>query len=151
MHVSISERDAEIIRLNICLGDERKRANDMQHASKQSDMPLQMTPSRARMMAHAHHQHQSSSEMPRMVLDSPFVQKSSSMGIQANTEARSAETQTSLVNITELQAKVVRYEQMLRAESTANEELTEQVQKLERENHAQRLDKEKLLKLNKTL
>jgi|LauGreDrversion4_2_1035121.scaffolds.fasta_scaffold588547_1 hypothetical protein len=40
---------------------------------------------------------------------------------------------------------------MLRSESTANEELTEQIQKLENDIHIQRTEKERLQKLNKGL
>lgn len=43
LQVSLSEKDAEIIRLNICLGDERKRNNELN--SKSHDMPLQMASS----------------------------------------------------------------------------------------------------------
>jgi hypothetical protein len=38
LQVSLSERDAEIIRLDICLGDEKKRNNDL--TFKSYDMPL---------------------------------------------------------------------------------------------------------------
>jgi hypothetical protein len=37
MQVSLSEREAEIIRLNLCLGDERKRNNDL---ARLQEMPL---------------------------------------------------------------------------------------------------------------
>jgi FtsZ-binding cell division protein ZapB len=40
---------------------------------------------------------------------------------------------------------------MLRSETTANEELTEQIQKLENELHNQRTEKERLQKANKGL
>ena len=51
MQVSLSEREAEIIRLNLCLGDERKRNSDLSKQQQYLDMPLQMasanTPKRA--------------------------------------------------------------------------------------------------------
>ncbi len=40
MQVSMSERDAEIIRLNLCLGDEKKRNTKVHNAY---DMPLQIS------------------------------------------------------------------------------------------------------------
>lgn len=43
MQVSLTERDAEIIRLNLCLGDEKKRNNEMVSTKPSSlDLPLQM-------------------------------------------------------------------------------------------------------------
>jgi hypothetical protein len=40
MQVSLSERDAEIIRLNLCLGDEKKRNQDLAKVHNAYDMPL---------------------------------------------------------------------------------------------------------------
>ncbi len=40
MQVSMSERDAEIIRLNLCLGDEKKRNTKVHNAY---GMPLQIS------------------------------------------------------------------------------------------------------------
>ena len=56
MQVSLSEREAEIIRLNLCLGDERKRNSDLSKQQQQYlDMPLQMasanTPKRAAVLS----------------------------------------------------------------------------------------------------
>ena len=33
MQISINEKEAEIIRLNLCLGDEKRRSNDLHFAS----------------------------------------------------------------------------------------------------------------------
>jgi hypothetical protein len=84
MQVSLSERDAEIIRLNLCLGDEKKRNCDL----KVYDMPMQInqTPtrltrsnSRQQPQPQHHHHHVASSSgcgeglIPRsMVMDSPY-------------------------------------------------------------------------------
>ena len=55
MQVSLSEREAEIIRLNLCLGDERKRNSDLSKQQQYLDMPLQMasanTPKRAAVLS----------------------------------------------------------------------------------------------------
>jgi len=42
MQVSLSERDAEIIRLNLCLGDEKKRNSDLAKQHNVYEMPLQI-------------------------------------------------------------------------------------------------------------
>jgi hypothetical protein len=72
MQVSLSERDAEIIRLNLCLGDEKKRNCDL----KVYDMPLQ-TPTSRQQPQPQHHVASSSGcgegLIPRsMVMDSPY-------------------------------------------------------------------------------
>jgi len=45
MQMSLSEREAEIIRLNLCLGDERKRNSDLLRL-QEMPMPADNTPKR---------------------------------------------------------------------------------------------------------
>ena len=48
MQISINEKEAEIIRLTLCLGDEKKRNYDYQQAAKTNYNPDNSTPKRAR-------------------------------------------------------------------------------------------------------
>jgi hypothetical protein len=69
--------------------------------------------------------------VPRsMIMDSPYFQKTLSVpGMSQSVQTTPIESATASTQTTstwnEVQLKVSRYEQMLRAESTANEELTE--------------------------
>lgn len=48
MQISINEKEAEIIRLNLCLGDEKKRNFDQQQSTKSIYNPDNSTPKRTR-------------------------------------------------------------------------------------------------------
>ncbi len=72
MHVSLSEKDAEIIRLNLVLGDERKRNNDM---AKYHDMPLQITPRQSMSRSSSRVSIVPEPVFRTMHIDSPYFQK----------------------------------------------------------------------------
>ncbi|CDW90588.1 UNKNOWN [Stylonychia lemnae] len=75
MQISINEKDAEIIRLNMCLGDEKKKNTDLQLSTKWEQ--TNSTPQRKRSQSRTsiHHGHQNSnSDIVRnmMMMDSPY-------------------------------------------------------------------------------
>lgn len=55
MQMSMNEKDAEIIRLTMCLGDERKKSSDIQ--SQSSSRHENSTPSRNRSHSKIKHNH----------------------------------------------------------------------------------------------
>lgn len=139
--MSLSEREAEIIRLNLCLGDERKRNSEL---LRLQEMPMPAaSPKRVRSSsrgvppaAPTLHQPQLSmgsesqySLAPRqMLMDSPYFQKACQQSLALQTEpgeAHSQECQTADDPFKALEAK---YKALLKNESIANTELTEQVQ-----------------------
>lgn len=74
MQMSINEKEAEIIRLNLCLGDEKKKVSDMQ--SNCSRHETSSTPSRNKSASKLNH-HNSVVEinLPRscgFAVDSPY-------------------------------------------------------------------------------
>ena len=117
MQISINEKEAEIIRLNMCLGDEKKK-NQM---TGSNNTPKRISQSSSRVSMH----YQDNGSLVRNIMDSPYFQN------QMNpTQTRTMETQTEPKH-QDMQAKLKRYEDMLQSESQANEELTERIQSLE--------------------
>ena len=66
-----------------------------------------------------------------MLMDSPYFQKTytTAQCIQTETENSSIETQTNMIG-NDFQLKLTKYENLLKAESTANSEISEQLQSL---------------------